>query len=130
MKIGLSRFTLHLLTLHLVPEQNKQSVFQRMRAEREKRINEARGGADRFLKAYAQCRKAKDVTSARLYLEAIEEILPKLKTVVVDPGGKNDIQEFTFVPGGPWRISDVSCTQRIKTPIPYGTDAVPLESAR
>jgi membrane protease subunit HflK len=50
-------------------------------AYRDQKIRQARGDADRFLKAYSAYRLAPDITSSRLYLETIEEILPRLKVV-------------------------------------------------
>ncbi len=61
-------------------------------AYRDRRIAEAKGEAARFLALLAEYRKAKDVTTARLYLEAMEELLPKIKKVIVDPrGGQLDV---------------------------------------
>jgi membrane protease subunit HflK len=44
------------------------------------RINRAKGDAHRFLALWEEYKKAKDVTRRRLYLEAIQEVLPKIKT--------------------------------------------------
>ena len=52
----------------------------------ERKINEAMGDAARFTSLAAEYSKARDVTSARLYLEAMEEVLPRLKKIVVEPG--------------------------------------------
>src|SRR5947209_6500002 len=41
----------------------------------ERKVLEARGDAERFVHAYEAYRRSKDVTSARLYIEAMEEIL-------------------------------------------------------
>jgi len=61
-------------------------------AYRDRRVAEAKGEAARFLALLAEYRKAKDVTSARLYLEAMEELLPRIKKVIVDPrGGQLDV---------------------------------------
>jgi len=54
------------------------------------RVNRAKGDAARFLSLYAEYTKAKDVTRRRLYLEAIQDILPKLgKKYVIDAEQKN-----------------------------------------
>ena len=53
------------------------------------RINQATGDATRFLSLWTEYTKAKDVTSRRLYLEAMREVLPKLgKTYIIDPGAE------------------------------------------
>lgn len=54
------------------------------------RINRAEGDAARFKAVYAEYSKARDVTRRRLYLETIEELLPKLgPKFIVDSDQKN-----------------------------------------
>ncbi len=53
----------------------------------EGRINEAEGDAARFTSLAAEYVKARETTEARLYLETMEEVLPRLKKIVVEPGG-------------------------------------------
>ena len=54
------------------------------------RVNRAKGDVSRFLSLYTEYSKAKDVTRKRLYLEAIEEILPKMgEKYIVDADQKN-----------------------------------------
>jgi membrane protease subunit HflK len=64
---------------------------------RERKILEARGDAERFVRAYEAYRHSRDVTSARLYLEAMEEILPKLKTVFVDHNGGSSPIDLSII---------------------------------
>ena len=52
----------------------------------ERKVNEAAGDADRFHSLAAEYSKARDVTAARLFLEAMEEVLPRLKKIVIEPG--------------------------------------------
>src|SRR5437867_3736208 len=51
---------------------------------KEQRVAEAIGNTTRFLELLAEYNKAPDVTRTRLYLEAMEKILPKLKKYVID----------------------------------------------
>lgn len=54
------------------------------------RVNRAKGDAARFLDLYQAYTKAEDVTRRRLYLEAMQEILPKMeKKYYVDADQKN-----------------------------------------
>ncbi|MDL2268551.1 FtsH protease activity modulator HflK [Desulfosarcina sp. OttesenSCG-928-A07] len=54
------------------------------------RINRAKGDAARFQSVYAEYVKAKDVTRRRLYLEALQELLPKIdKKYLMDADQKN-----------------------------------------
>ncbi|MFH0945601.1 MAG: FtsH protease activity modulator HflK [Planctomycetota bacterium] len=47
------------------------------------RVNRARGEAERFTKILAEYQKAPEVTRQRLYLEAIAEVLPRIKRKIV-----------------------------------------------
>ncbi|MFH0812883.1 MAG: FtsH protease activity modulator HflK [Pseudomonadota bacterium] len=54
------------------------------------RINRAKGDANRFLALWEEYKKAEDVTRRRLYLEAIQEVLPKIKMkYIIDHEQKN-----------------------------------------
>lgn len=56
-----------------------------------KRVNEAEGDAARFSALVAEYAKAPDVTRRRMYLEAFQDILPRLgKRVIVD----SDLRQF------------------------------------
>ncbi len=68
-----------------------QKMLNEAHAYRTKKINEATGDAARFTKLAAEYAKAKQVTSDRLYIEAMEEILPKIKKLVVDPQAGVDL---------------------------------------
>lgn len=50
----------------------------------QRKISEAQGDAARFSSQAEQYAKSRDVTSARLYLETLEEVLPRLKKIVVE----------------------------------------------
>ena len=54
-----------------------------------KRVNEAQGDADRFKAIRSEYQKAKEVTRRRLYLEAMQEILPQVKEIYVIDGKTN-----------------------------------------
>jgi membrane protease subunit HflK len=54
-------------------------------------VNRARGRSDRFIEVVAEYKKAKDVTENRLYIDAMEEILPRLKKIVVDSDDDNAV---------------------------------------
>lgn len=48
------------------------------------KIQEAQGAAQRFVSLHDEYSKARDVTRMRLYLEAMEEILPRIDKIVID----------------------------------------------
>ncbi len=53
------------------------------------RVNRAKGDANRFIAVWKEYSRAKDATRRRLYLETLQEVLPKLgKKYVIDPEQK------------------------------------------
>lgn len=64
---------------------------------RERRINEAEGDAARFTKLLAESSKAKGVTEQRLYLETMEEVLPRVKKVVIDSAGPKSLMDLGII---------------------------------
>jgi len=78
-----------------------QGEAEKLRSEaegyRQRRINEAQGDAARFEKLRAESSKAKEITEKRLYLEAMEEILPKVKKVVIDSSGPKSLMDLGII---------------------------------
>ena len=75
----------------------RNEVLPRARAEavelnesavgyRDSKIAEAKGEAGRFLALAEEYRKAPEVTRTRLYLETMEEVLPEVEKVIIEPG--------------------------------------------
>jgi len=60
-------------------------------AYKEGKINRAAGDAARFEEIAAEYAKAPKVTATRAYVEAMEQILPKLKKLIVDANGNLDL---------------------------------------
>ena len=54
---------------------------------KQQRIAEAVGNTNRFLALLKEYRKAPEVTRSRIYLDAMEKILPKVKMYVIDSQG-------------------------------------------
>ena len=66
------------------------------------RVNQARGEAQKFSLLLAEYRKAPEVTRRRLYLEAMQAILPSLqKKIIVDDSLKNILQTLPLLPTEP-----------------------------
>jgi membrane protease subunit HflK len=55
------------------------------------KVNEAVGDGARFSAVAVEYAKAPEVTSERLYIEALEQILPKIRKLIVDPNGNLDL---------------------------------------
>jgi membrane protease subunit HflK len=65
-----------------------QAMLRESEGFKEARIKRAEGDVAKFRAMLVEYRKAKDVTRKRLYLEAMEEILPGVKKYIV-PNGKD-----------------------------------------
>jgi membrane protease subunit HflK len=78
-----------------------EEVRNQARAYREERLQRARGDSTRFVALYDEYRKAPEVTRERLYLETLEEVLPRLDKVVTEPGSAERV--LPYLPLAPRR---------------------------
>jgi modulator of FtsH protease HflK len=92
----------------VIPKARGEAVQMLRNAEayREQRLIRARGDADRFVRIHSEYQKAEAVTRDRLYLEMVDRVLPRTKTVVVDSRGDRSsvvplLPLGTFFPPGP-----------------------------
>jgi membrane protease subunit HflK len=77
----------------LLPRARGEAVqlVESARAYKESKVNIATGDASRFTQIAAEYAKAPKVTSDRTYIEAMEQILPKIRKMIVDPNGNVDL---------------------------------------
>jgi modulator of FtsH protease HflK len=61
-----------------------ESIIQRAEAYKAQIVARANGDAQRFVQVYDQWAKAKDITTERLYLDTMEEVLRNVNKVLVD----------------------------------------------
>ena len=59
-------------------------VIQEAEAYKQEVVARAEGDADRFHQVYVAYRAAKDVTTQRIYLETMEEILANANKILID----------------------------------------------
>jgi len=74
-----------------------RQMLEQAQAYKESKINQAQGDAARFTAVAAEYAKASEVNGRRLYLETMEQILPKIKKLIVD---KNDNLDLTIIRKG------------------------------
>ena len=74
----------------ILPKAKGEAVKRIQEAEAYKQavIDKAKGDAERFLSVYEAYKQGKDVTSTRLYLETMEEVLAKSGTTLIDSSSK------------------------------------------
>jgi len=72
----------------VVPEARAQAseLMASATGYREARVAEASGESQRFLSLATEYQRAPEVTRTRLYLETMEEILPDVNKVIIEPG--------------------------------------------
>jgi membrane protease subunit HflK len=74
-------------------------LVQEAEAYRQQVVSKAEGDAKRFSAVYNAYKDSKDVTSRRLYLETLEDILQNAKTIVVDgKGGGSGVVPYLPLP--------------------------------
>jgi membrane protease subunit HflK len=61
-------------------------VTAQAEAYRVSKVAQATGAAERFRALAVEYRKAPEVTKKRLYLETMEQVMPKVEKVIVEPG--------------------------------------------
>ena len=61
-------------------------ILAQAQAYRESKVAEATGAAERFRAIAVEYRKAPEVTRTRLYLETMEQVLPRVDKVIVEQG--------------------------------------------
>jgi membrane protease subunit HflK len=83
----------------VLPKARARAVEARESAQayRESRIAQATGEASRFTALRLEYERAPEVTRKRLYLETMEQILPEVQTVIIQPG----TQVLPYLPIGP-----------------------------
>ncbi|MDQ6664750.1 MAG: hypothetical protein M3Z23_10190, partial [Acidobacteriota bacterium] len=81
-----------------------RQLLESAEAFKQTKINESTGDAARFTQVAAEYAKAPQVTGERYYVETMEQILPKIRKMIVDPGGNLDL---TFI-----RRGEAAATQK------------------
>ncbi|MEK7404091.1 MAG: FtsH protease activity modulator HflK [Acidobacteriota bacterium] len=68
-----------------------QQMLEGAQAYRQRKINEALGDAARFTQVAAEYERASEVNGRRLYLETMEQVLPRIRKLILDRQGNLDL---------------------------------------
>ncbi len=68
-----------------------QQLLEAASAYKQKKTNEALGDASRFTQVAAEYAKAADVNGRRIYMETMEQVLPRIRKLIVDRNGNLDL---------------------------------------
>ena len=78
---------------------DSEKLLQEAQAYREEVVNRATGDSRRFLSVYEAYKASPDVTTQRLYLETMEQVLKGVSKVVIDQGEKGPgVQPYLPLP--------------------------------
>ncbi|HUL04853.1 MAG TPA: FtsH protease activity modulator HflK [Candidatus Acidoferrum sp.] len=66
-------------------EGQAQKIIKAAEAYKEQKIAIATGDAQRFLSVYEQYKLDKDITQRRIYLETMEQIMQKMRKILIEP---------------------------------------------
>lgn len=85
----------------VVPTARGQAVqtIQAAQAEKQRKIDLAAGESTRFVAKLEAYQSAPEVTRTRLYLEALEQVLPDINKFIVDPSVETDSTELWLTNG-------------------------------
>lgn len=85
----------------VVPTARGQAAqtIQTAQAEKQRKIDLATGESTRFVQKLGAYNLAPEVTRTRLYLEALEQVLPDIKKFIVDPTVETDSTELWLTNG-------------------------------
>ena len=77
-----------------------EGILERAEAYKQERIKNAQGDSARFVQMLREYSKAPSVTEKRLHLEALEEVLPGMKKIVIDSEQEGNVMKLLDVGGG------------------------------
>lgn len=80
-------------------EGRAQEMLEVAQGYASKRTNEAEGDATRFRQLYTEYRKAPEVTRTRLYLEALNDVLPKAQRKILVDSKTKGLVPLLNIPG-------------------------------
>ncbi len=75
-----------------------QKMIQAATAYKERVVKEAEGEAKRFISVYESYLVAKDVTTRRLYLERMQDVISKSQKVIIDKGEGGGVVPYLPLP--------------------------------
>jgi membrane protease subunit HflK len=67
-------------------------IVQEAESYRAETVNRARGATAQFLQLLTETRRAPEITETRLYLEALERILPQARKIIIDERDGNQLR--------------------------------------
>ena len=99
------------------------AIVRRAEGRKQSRINAAIGERDRFLAIYSEYKNYAEITRTRMYLEAIEGLLPNVR-VILNDGGEDTLKLLPLEPFNEGeQAPPAPAPQPTPTPTPTPTEA-------
>ena len=88
----------------LIPKARGEARSMVLAAEayKEEKVRRAEGDVEKFLAVLAEYEKAKEVTRKRLYLEAMEQVLPGIRKFIIDSGDGGGVLKLLPLDAAPF----------------------------
>ena len=77
-----------------------QQMIEAASAHKQRKVNEALGDAERFTQVAVEYARAADVNGRRMYAETMEQVLPRIRKLIVDHNGNLDLTIIRKGEGG------------------------------
>jgi membrane protease subunit HflK len=102
----------------LIPKARGEARSMVLAAEayKEEKVNRAQGDVDKFLAVLEEYEKAKEVTRKRLYLEAMEKVLPGIRKFIIDSETGDDVLKLLPLEGAPFGDTKQKISPEIRRP--------------
>jgi membrane protease subunit HflK len=102
----------------LIPKARGEARSMVLAAEayKQEKVTRAQGDVEKFLAVLAEYEKAKEVTRKRLYLEAMEKVLPGIRKFIVDSGTGDGVLKLLPLDGAPFGSTPQNTSPEIRRP--------------
>ncbi|MHC4432500.1 MAG: FtsH protease activity modulator HflK [Planctomycetota bacterium] len=102
----------------LIPKARGEARSMVLAAEayKQEKVTRAQGDVEKFLAVLAEYEKAKEVTRKRLYLEAMEKVLPGIRKFIVDSGTGDGVLKLLPLEGAPFGGMPQNTSPEIRRP--------------
>jgi len=102
----------------LIPKARGEARSMVLAAEayKQEKVTRAQGDVDKFLAVLAEYEKAKEVTRKRLYLEAMEKVLPGIRKFIIDSEAGDGVLKLLPLEGAPFGGTPQNTSPEIRRP--------------
>ncbi|OHB82485.1 MAG: HflK protein [Planctomycetes bacterium RBG_19FT_COMBO_48_8] len=102
----------------LIPKARGEARSMVLAAEayKQEKVTRAQGDVEKFLAVLAEYEKAKEITRKRLYLEAMEKVLPGIRKFIIDSDAGDGVLKLLPLEGAPFGNTPQNTSPEIRRP--------------